>query len=88
MPSAIWEVKNAKSLSLRIIIARLAKWSTASHEARMRDPGESDSDELAARGMQRLPFPKVELLQMRRFLDPGFCGELIAMIAVRPRFSS
>tara|TARA_Y100000815_G_scaffold148956_1_gene134690 strand:- start:487 stop:1221 length:735 start_codon:yes stop_codon:yes gene_type:complete len=80
MPSAIWEVKNAKSLSLRIIIARLAKWSTASHEARMRDPGESDSDELAARGMQRLPFPKVELLQMRRFLDPDFCEELIAMI--------
>jgi len=67
-------------LSLRIIIARLAKQSTASHEARMRDPGESDSDDLAARGMQRVPFPKVELLQMRQFLDPDFCGELIAMI--------
>ncbi|MEL7719463.1 2OG-Fe(II) oxygenase [Citromicrobium bathyomarinum] len=46
----------------------------------MRDPGESDSDDLAARGMQRVPFPKVELLQMRQFLDPDFCGELIAMI--------
>jgi len=46
----------------------------------MDGPGESDSDDLAARGMQRVPFPKVELLQMRQFLDPDFCGELIAMI--------
>ena len=46
----------------------------------MRDPGESDAGELAARGMQRLPFPKLELLQKRSFLDPEFCAELITLI--------
>ena len=51
----------------------------------MRDPGESDAKELAAKGMQRLPFPKLELLQMRDFLDPDFCAELVTMIAAKRR---
>ena len=54
----------------------------------MRDPGESDAKELAAKGMQRLPFPKLELLQMRDFLDPDFCAELVTMIDAKRRPST
>ena len=54
----------------------------------MRDPGESDTGELIAKGMQRLPFPKLEILQKRVFLDPEFCAELIAMIDTKRRPST
>ena len=54
----------------------------------MRDPGESDAKELMAKGMQRLPFPKLELLQMRDFLDPDLCAELVTMIDAKRRPST
>lgn len=54
----------------------------------MRDPGESDAKELAAKGMQRLPFPKLELLQLRNFLEDDFCAELITMIDAKRRPST
>ena len=54
----------------------------------MRDPGESDASELTAKGMQRLPFSKLEILQKRAFLDPDFCAELIAMIDTKRRPST
>ncbi|MFN2101013.1 prolyl hydroxylase family protein [Altererythrobacter sp. MF3-039] len=35
---------------------------------------------LIERGMKRVPSPKVELLQMREFLSPHHCGDLMGLI--------
>ena len=44
-------------------------------------PGESSAEILLARpGVQRAPFPKLELFQLKRFLPPELCTELIALI--------
>jgi prolyl 4-hydroxylase len=44
-------------------------------------PCESSADILAAApGLQRAPFAKIELFQLRRFLPPELCGELISLI--------
>ena len=54
----------------------------------MDGPGESNAKQLAAKGMQRLPFDKLELLQKRGFLDEAFCAELITMIDAKRRPST
>ncbi len=47
----------------------------------MIQPGESSAEILAATaGVQRAPFPKLELFQMKRFLDVDLCTDLIALI--------
>jgi prolyl 4-hydroxylase len=44
-------------------------------------PGESSPDLLLARpGIQRAPFPKLELFQLRGFLPPALCADLIDLI--------
>jgi prolyl 4-hydroxylase len=44
-------------------------------------PGESSAEILAAHpGVQRAPFARLELFQLRRFLPPERCAELIALI--------
>ena len=47
----------------------------------MIQPGESSAEILGAvPGMQRAPFSKLELFQLRRFLPAELCAELIALI--------
>ena len=47
----------------------------------MMPPGESSADHLMAHGgVQRVPSPKLELFQVRRFLPPDLCAELIRLI--------
>lgn len=47
----------------------------------MHGPGESSAQILLAHDeLRRLPSEKLELFQMRGFLDPELCGELIALI--------
>ena len=47
----------------------------------MIQPGESAADILLAhKGVQRSPFPKLELFQLRGFLPPDLCAGLIALI--------
>ena len=44
-------------------------------------PGESSATILLAQsGLQRVPSPKLELFQLRQFLDPRLCAELMARI--------
>lgn len=57
--------------------------------ARMSDPGESSAATLLATpGIQRVPSDKLELFQMRGFLDAAMCAELIAMIEAERRPST
>ena len=47
----------------------------------MMQAGESSAEILVAtRGVQRSPFAKLELFQLRRFLSPDLCTALIALI--------
>jgi prolyl 4-hydroxylase len=47
----------------------------------MLPPGESSAQVLAAYpGIQRAPFPRLELFQVKRFLPPATCAALIALI--------
>ncbi|MXO74412.1 oxygenase [Altererythrobacter aerius] len=47
----------------------------------MIQPGESSAEILGATtGVQRAPFAKLELFQLKRFLPPDLCLELIALI--------
>jgi len=47
----------------------------------MAHPGESSADRLALTpGLQRAPFAKLELFQLKRFLSPAQCEDLIALI--------
>ncbi|MEL6877679.1 MAG: 2OG-Fe(II) oxygenase [Pseudomonadota bacterium] len=44
-------------------------------------PGESSTQFLQARdGLQKLPSPKIELFQLRSFLTPEHCQQLVALI--------
>ncbi len=44
-------------------------------------PGESSAEILGrAPGLQRAPFPKLELFQLKRFLPPELCRDLIELI--------
>lgn len=55
----------------------------------MLSPGESSTDILMARpAMQRIPSPKLELFQLRGFLDPALCSELIALTDAERRPST
>lgn len=55
----------------------------------MNPPGESSAAILLARtGMQRIPNPKLELFQLRDFLDARLCAELIALIDAQRRPST
>ena len=52
-------------------------------------PGESSAPTLlATHGVQQLPSNKLELFQMRGFLDDAICAELIAMIETERRPST
>lgn len=52
-------------------------------------PGESSAEILLERaGIQRAPFPKLELFQLRSFLPPAACRELIALIETNRRPST
>jgi prolyl 4-hydroxylase len=52
-------------------------------------PGESSAEILLERaGVQRAPFPKLELFQLRGFLPPPACHELIALIETNRRPST
>ncbi|MFA6218231.1 MAG: 2OG-Fe(II) oxygenase [Erythrobacter sp.] len=47
----------------------------------MAGPGESSAERLLAHiGMQRVPSDKLELFQLRDFLAPGLCAQLVALI--------
>ncbi|MGN6496791.1 MAG: 2OG-Fe(II) oxygenase, partial [Tsuneonella sp.] len=47
----------------------------------MAQPGESSAARLLDHsGVQRVPSDKLELFQLRGFLDPGLCRQLIALI--------
>mgnify|MGYP001806422897 FL=1 len=51
--------------------------------------GESSADVLLERaGMQRSPFPKIELFQLRDFLPAAMCDELISLIETNRRPST
>jgi prolyl 4-hydroxylase len=55
----------------------------------MIQPGESSAELLGQTpGMQRAPFAKLELFQLRRFLPPRLCGELIELIDANRRPST
>ncbi|MBU1757097.1 MAG: hypothetical protein KJ703_08965, partial [Alphaproteobacteria bacterium] len=55
----------------------------------MNAPGESSADRLLARkGVQRVPTDKLELFQLRNFIAPALCAELIAMIESNRRPST
>lgn len=55
----------------------------------MNAPGESSADVLLERaGMQRSPFPKIELFQLRDFLPAAMCDELISLIETNRRPST
>lgn len=52
-------------------------------------PGESSAEILLGRaGIQRAPFPKLELFQLRGFLPPAACRDLIALIETNRRPST
>lgn len=47
----------------------------------MTEPGDSSAEQLLTRdGIQRVPTPKVEIFQLRNFLDIEHCKELIRLI--------
>ena len=55
----------------------------------MPGPGESSTDVmLATPGVQRLPSDKLELFQLRAFLPPDMCAELVALIDAERRPST
>ena len=55
----------------------------------MIEPGESSTDILLETpGIQRAPFPELELFQLRGFLPPGLCADLIALIDANRRPST
>lgn len=55
----------------------------------MVEPGESSVEILLGTpGMQRAPFPKIELLQLRGFLPRDLCDDLIALIDANRRPST
>ena len=55
----------------------------------MTGSGESSAERLLAQdGMQRVPSPKVELFQLRDFVPPELCAELIALIETDRRPST
>jgi prolyl 4-hydroxylase len=55
----------------------------------MIQPGESSAELLGQTpGVQRAPFPKLELFQMKRFLPPDLCAELIELIDANRRPST
>ena len=55
----------------------------------MEGAGESSAELLLARrGVQRVPSPKVELFQLRQFLQPEHCAQLIASIDANRRPST
>ena len=55
----------------------------------MIQPGESSAELLLLRtGMQRAPFPKLELFQLRGFLPPDLCTDLIELIDANRRPST
>ena len=52
-------------------------------------PGESSAEYLArTHGLQRAPFPKLELFQLKRFLPPDLCAALIELIDANRRPST
>ena len=52
-------------------------------------PGESSASTLLARpGMQRVPSDKLDLFQLREFLTPEICAELVALINAERRPST
>ncbi|GGD89482.1 hypothetical protein GCM10011515_06460 [Tsuneonella deserti] len=55
----------------------------------MTNPGESSAQILARHpGIQRAPFPGLELFQLKRFLPPALCAELIELIDANRRPST
>jgi len=54
----------------------------------MTQPGESSAARLVERGMQRVPSDKLELFQLRGFLDPDHCAELVRLVDARRRPST
>ncbi len=55
----------------------------------MPGPGESAADTLLERaGVQRAPFPGLELFQLRGFLPPELCARLVALIDANRRPST
>jgi prolyl 4-hydroxylase len=55
----------------------------------MIQPGESSAEFLVQTpGMQRAPFAKLELFQLKRFLPPELCSELIELIDANRRPST
>jgi prolyl 4-hydroxylase len=55
----------------------------------MPGPGESSAEILLERaGAQRSPFPKLELFQLRGFLPPALCANLISLIDANRRPST
>jgi prolyl 4-hydroxylase len=61
--------------------ADLAQDCFAEQSVTVIQPGESSAEILSqAPGLQRAPFPKLELFQLKRFLPPDLCCELIGLI--------
>ncbi len=59
----------------------LEKWGARPIVGHMANPGESSIAHLTAQhGVQRVPSPKLELVQRRGFLTPEHCGQLIELI--------
>jgi len=55
----------------------------------MTTPGETSAERLLqTAGMQRIPSPRLELFQMRDFLDSALCAELIELIDANRRPST
>lgn len=54
----------------------------------MEMPGESSVSRLTSLGMQRVPTPKLELLQLRGFLSPEHCAALVDLIDANRRPST
>jgi len=55
----------------------------------MMQPGESSAEKLmTTTRMQRAPFPKLELFQLKAFLPPDLCRDLIALIDINRRPST
>jgi prolyl 4-hydroxylase len=52
-------------------------------------PGDSSAERLAQYGgVQKLPFPKLELFQRKKFVDPALCDRLIELIEADRRPST
>lgn len=75
------EAKTAPEQARRNILSPLVRAARLPIVRAMIGPGESSTQTLLAHdGVRRVPSDKLELFQLRSFLDPDLCGELIALV--------